>query len=130
LPGLVASRRAPGTCSLPKRGRAPTPQIIDASTDELPAWARATPTCGSVDLREFRDDDAQLAVEWGDDPSIPNRQHTRRPTTQQALEWVRRQRGTGAERLGLSFVIASVESDKLSARSDRIHRTCRPAARR
>jgi [ribosomal protein S5]-alanine N-acetyltransferase len=80
---------------------------------ELPSWPTTPPTCGSVTLRAFTDKDVHLAVELGRDPYIPLiGSLPALPTTQQALEWIHRQRGRLAEGIGLSFVIADAESDK------------------
>jgi [ribosomal protein S5]-alanine N-acetyltransferase len=80
-------------------------------TELLPSWPTTPPSCGSVVLREFADDDAHLAVELGEDPYIPLiGSLPALPTAQQALEWVRRQRGRLAEGVGLSFAIADAES--------------------
>jgi [ribosomal protein S5]-alanine N-acetyltransferase len=82
-------------------------------TEQLPSWPTTPPTYGSVVLREFTDDDVHLAVELGDDPYIPLIGSLPAfPTTQQALEWIHRQRGRLAEGIGLSFAIADAESDK------------------
>jgi [ribosomal protein S5]-alanine N-acetyltransferase len=71
-------------------------------TEQLPSWPTAPPSCGSVVLREFTDEDAHLAVELGDDPYIPLigglPSHA---TGQQALEWIHRQRGRFAKGVGL-----------------------------
>jgi ribosomal-protein-alanine N-acetyltransferase len=81
-------------------------------TAQLPSWPTTPPTYGAVVLRAFTDEDAHLAVELGEDPympligSLPSH-----PTAQQALEWVRRQRGQLAERERISFAIADAESD-------------------
>lgn len=58
-------------------------------------------------LREFVDDDVRLAVEFGTDPYIPLiGSLPAHPTADQALEWVRRQRGRLAEGSGYSLAIA------------------------
>ena len=52
-----------------------------------------------------------VAVELGDDPYIPLiGSLPARPTAQQALEWIHRQRGRLAEGTGLSFAIADAGS--------------------
>ena len=82
-------------------------------TEQLPSWPAIPPTYGSVVLREFTDDDVHLAVELGNDPYIPLIGSLPAfPTTQQALEWIHRQRGRLAEGIGLSFAVADAESDK------------------
>ena len=81
-------------------------------TVQRPSWPTTPPTYGSVVLRAFTDEDAHLAVELGEDPYIPLiGSLPAHPTAQQALEWVRRQRGQLAERQRFSFVIADAESD-------------------
>lgn len=58
-------------------------------------------------LREFVDDDVRLAVEFGTDPYIPLiGSLPAYPTADQALEWVRPQRGRLAEGSGYSLAIA------------------------
>jgi [ribosomal protein S5]-alanine N-acetyltransferase len=81
-------------------------------TEQLPSWPTTPPAYGSVVLRAFTDEDAYLAVELGEDPYIPIiGSLPAHPTAQQALEWVRRQRGQLAERERFSFAIADAESD-------------------
>jgi [ribosomal protein S5]-alanine N-acetyltransferase len=81
-------------------------------TEQLPSWPTTPPTYGSVVLRAFTDEDAHLAVELGDDPYIPLiGSLPAHPTAQQALEWIRRQRGQLVERQRFSFAIADAESD-------------------
>jgi [ribosomal protein S5]-alanine N-acetyltransferase len=81
-------------------------------TEQLPSWPTTPPSCGSVVLRAFRDEDAHLAVELGQDPYIPLiGSLPAHPTAQQALEWIRRQHGQLAERGRFSFAIADAESD-------------------
>lgn len=76
-------------------------------TVQLPSWPTTPPTQGAVVLREFREQDAHLAVEMGSDPYIPLIGTLPAfPSRQQASEWVDRQRGRLAEGLGLSFAIA------------------------
>jgi [ribosomal protein S5]-alanine N-acetyltransferase len=81
-------------------------------TEPLPSWPTTPPTHGSVVLRAFTDEDAHLPVELGDDPYVPLiGSLPAHPTADQALEWIRRQRGRLAEGIGLSFAIADAESD-------------------
>lgn len=81
-------------------------------TEQLPSWPTTPPAHGPVVLREFTDDDAHLALELGNDPYIPLiGSLPALPTPQQALEWIRRQRGRHAEGIGLSFAIADAESN-------------------
>jgi [ribosomal protein S5]-alanine N-acetyltransferase len=81
-------------------------------TAQLPSWPTTPPADGSVVLRAFTEEDAHLAVELGEDPYIPLiGSLPAHPTAQQALEWVRRQRGQLAERERFSFAIADAESD-------------------
>jgi ribosomal-protein-alanine N-acetyltransferase len=62
-------------------------------------------------LRAFTEEDAHLAIELGADPYIPLiGSLPASPTTQQALEWIHRQRGRLAEGIGPSFAIADAES--------------------
>jgi hypothetical protein len=67
---------------------------------ELPGFQPgACRSCG-------QSEDAHLAVELGDDPYIPLiGSLPGRPTAEQALEWIRRQRGRLAEGTGPSFAI-------------------------
>lgn len=79
--------------------------------EHLPPWPTPDPSDGSVILREFTDQDAHLAVELGDDAYIPLiGRLPEHPTARQALEWINRQRDSLADRSGLSFAIAEVES--------------------
>jgi [ribosomal protein S5]-alanine N-acetyltransferase len=81
-------------------------------TEQLPSWPTTTPTHGSVVLREFTDQDVHLATELGEDPYIPLiGSLPPLPTTQQALEWVERQRGRHAEGRGFAFAIAEAGTD-------------------
>jgi ribosomal-protein-alanine N-acetyltransferase len=81
-------------------------------TGQLPPWPTTPPSDGSVVLRAFTDEDAHLAVELGDDPYIPLiGSLPAHPTTQQALEWIHRQRGQLAERQRFSFATADAESN-------------------
>jgi [ribosomal protein S5]-alanine N-acetyltransferase len=81
-------------------------------TAQLPSWPTTPPSYGSVVLRAFTDQDAHLAVELGEDPYLPLiGSLPAHPTAQQALEWIRRQRGQLAERQRFSFAIADAESD-------------------
>jgi [ribosomal protein S5]-alanine N-acetyltransferase len=82
-------------------------------TEQLPSWPTTPPACGSVVLRAFRDEDAHLAVELGEDPYIPLiGSLPAHPTAQQALAWIHRQQGQLAERGRFSFAIADAESDR------------------
>lgn len=79
--------------------------------EQFPSWPTTPPAHGCVVLRAFTDDDAHLAVELGSDPYIPLIGSLPAfPTAQQALEWIRRQRGRLAEGAGLSFAIADAAS--------------------
>lgn len=79
---------------------------------ELPSWPVTPPAHGSVRLREFCDDDAHVAMEMGEDPYIPLiGSLPARPSAQEALDWIHRQRGRWAEGAGFSFAIAEAESD-------------------
>jgi [ribosomal protein S5]-alanine N-acetyltransferase len=81
-------------------------------TAQLPSRPTTPPTYGSIVLRAFTDEDAHLAVELGEDPYMPLiGSLPAHPTAQQALEWVRRQRGQLAERERLSFAVADADSD-------------------
>jgi [ribosomal protein S5]-alanine N-acetyltransferase len=80
-------------------------------TAQLPAWPTVPPAHGSVVLREFTDEDIQLAVALGQDPYIPLiGSLPALPTEAQALEWIARQRGRLAEGSGFSFAVADVDS--------------------
>jgi len=82
-------------------------------TAQLPSWPTTPPSYGSVVLRAFTDEDAHLAVELGEDPYIPLiGSLPAHPTAQQALEWIRRQRGQLAQRQRFSFAIADARSNK------------------
>jgi RimJ/RimL family protein N-acetyltransferase len=82
-------------------------------TAQLPSWPTTPPAHGCVVLREFADEDAHLAVEFGDDPYIPLiGSLPAQPTAEQALAWIRRQRGQLTERERFSFAIANAESNK------------------
>jgi ribosomal-protein-alanine N-acetyltransferase len=82
-------------------------------TQELPSWPTTPPTFGSVVLREFRDEDAHLVVELGGDPYIPLiGSIPPAPTVEQGLEWIHRQRRALSEGIGLSFAIATAESNQ------------------
>jgi [ribosomal protein S5]-alanine N-acetyltransferase len=66
-----------------------------------------------VVLREFTDEDVHLAAELAEDPYVPLiGSLPAHPTAQEALEWVRRQRGRLAEGIGLSFAIADAQTNK------------------
>jgi [ribosomal protein S5]-alanine N-acetyltransferase len=81
-------------------------------TEPLPSWPTTPPAHGRVVLRAFTDADAHLAVELGQDPYIPLiGSLPPHPTAEQALAWIRRQRGQLAERARFSFAIADAESD-------------------
>ena len=85
-------------------------------TEQMPSWPTTPPTCGSVALRAFTDEDAHLAVELGEDQYIPLiGSLPAHPTAEQALEWIRRQRGQLTERKRLSFAIADAESESDNA---------------
>lgn len=80
-------------------------------TEPLPSWPATQPAYGSIVLREFTDEDTHLAIELGNDPYIPLIGSLPAfPNGQQALDWIRRQRGRLAEGTGLSFAIADAES--------------------
>ena len=80
-------------------------------TEQLPSWPATAPASGSVVLREFTDDDVQLALALGHDPYIPLISSLpAHPTLPEARDWVRRQRGRLAEGIGLSFAIADART--------------------
>ncbi|WP_406280322.1 GNAT family N-acetyltransferase [Nocardia sp. NBC_00881] len=80
-------------------------------TQTLPPWPDDPPTWGSIVLREYTDHDSHLAAELAQDPYIPLiGSLPESPTPNQALEWVRRQRGRHAEGIGLAFAIADTET--------------------
>jgi hypothetical protein len=82
-------------------------------TEQLPTWPTTPPACGSVVLHAFTDGDAHLAVELGENPYMPLiGSLPAHPTAEQALEWIRRQRGQLAERERFSFAIGEAEFDK------------------
>jgi ribosomal-protein-alanine N-acetyltransferase len=81
-------------------------------TAQLPSWPTIPPAYGCVVLRAFTDEDTHLAVELGEDPYVPLIGSVpAQPTAEQALAWIRRQRGQLAERARFSFAIADAETD-------------------
>ena len=100
-------------------------------SEPLPSWPTTPPAYGRVVLRAFTDADAHLAVELGDDPYIPLiGSLPARPTAEQALAWIRRQRDQLAEQARFSFAIADAESGNAVGRSAWGSGTCRRAAPR
>ena len=92
----------------------PRPRSCENRTvnSQLPPWPEQPPAHGGVLLREFRDADAHLAAELGDDPYIPLIGSVpAHPDAEEALAWIARQRGRLAEGLGLSFAIADARTD-------------------
>jgi ribosomal-protein-alanine N-acetyltransferase len=80
-------------------------------TEDLPSWPTAAPTHGSVILREFSPADVDYAVELGSDPYIPLiGSLPAHPSSQQAMEWIERQRGRLSEGIGLCFAVADSET--------------------
>jgi [ribosomal protein S5]-alanine N-acetyltransferase len=81
---------------------------------DLSAFWPATPlVSGPVFLREFRDEDVHLAVELGEDPYVPLiGSLPANPSAEDALAWVKRQRGRLTDGTGFSFAVADVETDK------------------
>jgi [ribosomal protein S5]-alanine N-acetyltransferase len=83
--------------------------VIDLSA----YWPAAPPVFGPVLLREFRDQDVHLAAELAEDPYVPQiGSLPADPGAQDALAWVRRQRGRLADGTGFSFAVADVETDE------------------
>ncbi|MBP2331069.1 RimJ/RimL family protein N-acetyltransferase [Kibdelosporangium banguiense] len=79
----------------------------------MPPWPVMAPACGSVFLREFTDQDVHLAFELGEDPYVPLiGSLPAHPDAEQALAWVRRQRGRLAEGTGFSFAVADAGTGK------------------
>jgi RimJ/RimL family protein N-acetyltransferase len=87
--------------------------LNDGVTEELPAWPTTPPAYGSIVLREFADEDVDLALAMGEDPYIPLIGTLPvHPTAEEAMDWVHRQRGRLAEGAGPSFAVADVETNK------------------
>jgi [ribosomal protein S5]-alanine N-acetyltransferase len=64
-------------------------------------------------LREFTDDDVHLVVELGEDPYIPLiGTIAERPTNDQALEWIQRQRNGYEEGIRMGFAIADTGTNR------------------
>lgn len=80
-------------------------------TEQLPPWPSTPPTSGPIVLRRFTDDDAHLAIALGAGPYFPLiGTLPAHPTSEQALDWVHRQRGRRAEGAGFSFAVADADS--------------------
>lgn len=79
----------------------------------MPLWPSIPPASGAVFLREFREEDVQLAVELGADPYVPLiGSLPAYPSEREALAWVLRQQGRLAEGTGFSFAVAEVGTGK------------------
>jgi hypothetical protein len=78
----------------------------------MPAWPMRPPAHGSVVLRGFADRDVPLVMELATDPYIPLIGNLPAAAAEEALEWIRRQRGRLAEGIGLSFAVADAEPDR------------------
>ena len=77
------------------------------------AWPEVTPARGSVVLRQFRSEDAHLALELAQDPYIPLISSIPSPCREDdAVEWILRQNGRFTSGAGYSFAVADSESDR------------------
>ncbi len=82
-------------------------------TEQLPPWPTTPPTHGSILLREFTDDDVQLALALGEDPYVPLIGTLPPfPTLQDAREWVQRQRDRYTDGYGLAFAVEDIASGR------------------
>jgi ribosomal-protein-alanine N-acetyltransferase len=80
---------------------------------EPPRWPAEPPSHGPVVLRAFQDEDAEVARELSTDPYVPLiGTLPAHATTQQAREWIARQRGRWAEGAGFSFAVARGETGR------------------
>lgn len=79
----------------------------------LPPWPATPPRHGSVLLREFTDEDVQLAVELGRDPYVPLiGSLSAHASIEEALDWIHRQQGRYAEGAGLAFAVADANTNE------------------
>jgi RimJ/RimL family protein N-acetyltransferase len=79
---------------------------------DLPPVPERLPA-GPVVLRPFRDGDVAMAVELARDPYVPlTGSLPAHADAEQALAWVRRQRGRWAEGVGYAFAVADRDSDE------------------
>ena len=81
-------------------------------TADLPPWPAVRPAHGPVTLREFTSADVPMALELSTDPYVPLiGTLPAHATSDQALEWIDRQRGRLGEGIGYSFAIAEADTD-------------------
>lgn len=79
----------------------------------IPPWPSTDPQHGNVRLRAFRNGDAGMAMEMGQDTYIPTvGSLPARATHEQALDWVERQRQIHGGGSGFSFAIAEAGTDR------------------
>ena len=82
---------------------------VDVSTL---SWPTHRPSCGAVELREYRAGDVAMVQELTRDPCAALiAKLSEHATETEALEYVHRQRGRLAEGVGFSFVIADAATD-------------------
>ncbi len=79
----------------------------------LPPWPATPPSHGSVILRPYRDDDAHLVQEMGEDEYISRMGGLPpHPTTEQALAYIEVYRHWAADGIGFGFAIADASTDQ------------------
>ncbi|WP_369134378.1 GNAT family N-acetyltransferase [Modestobacter sp. I12A-02662] len=79
----------------------------------LPPWPAVPPAHGAVVLRAFADRDAEVARELSTDPYVPLiGTFPASATTEEALQWIARQRGRWAEGAGFSFAVARADTGR------------------
>ncbi|MEV4312357.1 GNAT family N-acetyltransferase [Actinocrispum sp. NPDC049592] len=79
----------------------------------LPPWPATPPSHGSVILRQYRDDDAHLVQEMGEDEYIAQMGALPpHPTTEQALAYINAYRQWAADGVGFGFAIADKTTDR------------------
>jgi RimJ/RimL family protein N-acetyltransferase len=79
----------------------------------LPPWPATPPAVDGVVLRAFTPDDLPMALDLATDPyvtlvgSLPSH-----ATEEQALDWIRRNRGRWADGVGFSFAVAEAATGR------------------
>ncbi|MHA7173186.1 GNAT family N-acetyltransferase [Arthrobacter monumenti] len=82
-------------------------------TGKIPPWPTESPAFGSVRLRKFEDRDASMALELAKDPYVPTiGTLPAHATTNEALDWVQRQRERHLDGIGFSFAVADLVTDR------------------
>ncbi|WP_222269610.1 GNAT family N-acetyltransferase [Modestobacter marinus] len=82
-------------------------------TVALPPWPAVPPAHGPVVLRAFADGDAEVARELSTDAYVPLiGTLPASATTEEAQEWIARQRGRWAEGAGFSFAVARADTGR------------------